>query len=278
MNRRLVPIVVLLVFAGGAANARGDDLRNIERDLNRQFQGSALLLRSYCKGDRLVYNAKGEVAQGTALGTWTLDGRIEIKELRLKSDRIDIEGTRVFLAYDTGKKEWQGLHGSKLHIQIALPQGQLTPDSLQNLLFKVFLPRAEDTSMWIPSYWNVILEDKKPDEIRAGDRGTLNGIPIEPIDPKDCVSPPARLSTPDPPYTDQARNRRLSGLVQLEIILNKEGEVHDVLQISAPLGEDLDPKAIVTVRKWRFKPALKNNVPVPVAHRVEVSFRLYGRD
>jgi len=37
----------------------------------------------------------------------------------------------------------------------------------------------------------------------------------------------------------------------------------------------LDEKAIEAVRRYRFNPALKDGVPVPVEIKVEVNFRLY---
>jgi TonB family protein len=39
----------------------------------------------------------------------------------------------------------------------------------------------------------------------------------------------------------------------------------------------LDQKALEAVRKYRFKPAMKAGVPVPVMITVEVNFRLYER-
>jgi protein TonB len=40
------------------------------------------------------------------------------------------------------------------------------------------------------------------------------------------------------------------------------------------LGMGLDQKAIEAVRQWRFKPGMKNGMPVSVKVEVEVNFRL----
>jgi TonB family protein len=41
------------------------------------------------------------------------------------------------------------------------------------------------------------------------------------------------------------------------------------------LGMGLDEKALEAVRRYRFKPALKNGKPVPAMMTVVVNFRLY---
>jgi TonB family protein len=44
------------------------------------------------------------------------------------------------------------------------------------------------------------------------------------------------------------------------------------------IGSGLDAKAMEAVRKYRFKPAMKDGrIPVPVQVNVQVNFRLYKR-
>ncbi len=42
-----------------------------------------------------------------------------------------------------------------------------------------------------------------------------------------------------------------------------------------PLGMGLDEKALQAVQLYRFKPAMKNGHPVPVAITIAVNFRLF---
>jgi TonB family protein len=42
------------------------------------------------------------------------------------------------------------------------------------------------------------------------------------------------------------------------------------------LGKDIDSKALQTVRKWHFKPALKDGQPVPVSAELFVTVDLNG--
>jgi protein TonB len=63
-------------------------------------------------------------------------------------------------------------------------------------------------------------------------------------------------------------------MVKLSIVIDTEGNVSDVQESSAPLGDGLDQSAIDTVKKWRFNPATRDGVPVAVRVAVEVGFRL----
>ncbi len=47
------------------------------------------------------------------------------------------------------------------------------------------------------------------------------------------------------------------------------------LSIINPIGMGLDERAIEAVRKYRFKPAMKDGKPVTVRLSVEVEFKIY---
>jgi TonB family protein len=89
------------------------------------------------------------------------------------------------------------------------------------------------------------------------------------------VTPPAPTYNPAPDYTPQARRDKIEGEVDLWIVIDSQGNVTDAREVSKPLGDGLDEKAIETVKKWKFKPAIRNGVALSVRVRVEVSFRLY---
>ncbi len=88
------------------------------------------------------------------------------------------------------------------------------------------------------------------------------------------VSAPIPIYKPEPPYSEEARKAKYQGTVVLWIIVDAQGNVTD-LRVVKPLGLGLDEKAVETVRTWKFKPAMRNNVAVPVRVGVEVSFRLF---
>ena len=88
------------------------------------------------------------------------------------------------------------------------------------------------------------------------------------------VSAPIPVYKPEPTYTEEARKAKYQGAVVLWIVVDSQGNVTDA-RLAKPLGLGLDEKALETVRTWKFKPALRNGVPVAVRVSVEVTFRLF---
>ena len=88
------------------------------------------------------------------------------------------------------------------------------------------------------------------------------------------VSAPTAIYSPEPAYSEEARKAKFQGIVMLWIVVDAQGMVRNV-RITKPLGMNLDEEAVKTVSTWRFKPALRHGVPVPVQVEVEVSFRLF---
>jgi TonB family protein len=87
------------------------------------------------------------------------------------------------------------------------------------------------------------------------------------------VSEPIPTYMPDPTYSEEARKAKYQGVVSLWIVVDSQGNVTDA-RVVKPLGLGLDEKAVETVRTWKFKPAMRNGVPVPVRVGVDVFFRL----
>ncbi|HEV2417515.1 MAG TPA: M56 family metallopeptidase [Terriglobia bacterium] len=90
------------------------------------------------------------------------------------------------------------------------------------------------------------------------------------------VQAPKLVYSPDPPYTPEARNAKLSGDIILSTVISDEGKVVSVKEVSKPLGKGLDENALKTIPTWKFKPAERNGKPVPVRMLIDVSFRLLG--
>ena len=88
------------------------------------------------------------------------------------------------------------------------------------------------------------------------------------------VTAPIAIYSPSPAYSEQARKAKFAGTVVLWIIVDAQGRVQSV-RITKPLGMGLDEEAVKTVSTWKFKPGLRQGVPVPVQVSVEVSFRLF---
>jgi TonB family protein len=55
--------------------------------------------------------------------------------------------------------------------------------------------------------------------------------------------------------------------------VDTEGHAREI-HVARSLGMGLDEKAMEAVAKWKFRPGMKNGVPVNVRAQIEVNFRL----
>ena len=107
------------------------------------------------------------------------------------------------------------------------------------------------------------------------DEGPLAGRGDTPGTYREGVTMPACVYCPNPNYTDEAREKRLQGIVAMQVLVTAEGKAGDV-RLYKGLGLGLDERAEQVVRTWRFQPsrdALGRAVPDWVT--VEVTFHLY---
>jgi TonB family protein len=89
------------------------------------------------------------------------------------------------------------------------------------------------------------------------------------------VGLPTCFYMPNPPYSDEARKAKYSGVVLVEAVITVDGRVTNPRVIKSP-GLGLDESTTNTMRTWRCKPVTgPNGKPVPVLVPFEVTFRLY---
>ena len=88
------------------------------------------------------------------------------------------------------------------------------------------------------------------------------------------VTAPVVLYKVEPQYTQEAKDRKIEGVVVLYAEIIPQGRV-DTVKVTTSLDPGLDANAIAAVRKWKFKPGTKDGKPVTVAATIEVNFRLF---
>ena len=71
----------------------------------------------------------------------------------------------------------------------------------------------------------------------------------------------------------EARKAKYQGVVVLSAIVRKDGTI-EILKVVRGLGLGLDENAIQALKQWKFRPGMKNGVPVDVALNIEVNFSL----
>jgi TonB family protein len=87
------------------------------------------------------------------------------------------------------------------------------------------------------------------------------------------IVPPVKVFSPQPGYTEEARQARIQGIVILQAIIDVAGNVTNV-RVLKGLPEGLAEAAVETVGTWRFKPATLEGKPVPVYYNFTVNFSL----
>jgi periplasmic protein TonB len=96
--------------------------------------------------------------------------------------------------------------------------------------------------------------------------------PAEPVPVGGKIRAPTKISGPSPVFPTIARAARMSGVVFLEAVLDKEGRVKDV-RVVRPAGV-FDQPAIDAVSQWRYTPTMLNGEAVEVKMNVTVVFNL----
>ena len=249
--------------------AHSEDRKQIEAHLRSTYQGKVLTLRNFYEGKRLRYDHAGKLTKGGQVGPWTLYGKIKVQRLKLRKDKLEIEGNRLFLAYNKRKKKFTQLRGRKVRIEIKIQRrGQLSKEVVQRSIEQVFLSRDDKLVDLVPSYWRRFLAGKE--EGQSSSQKNVYRV-------RGGVSAPQLIYRVKPEYTEGAKKARGEGTVVLYCVVDVRGRVRNILVIQ-PVGFGLDDKAVEAVRQWKFKPGMKNGLPVNVAATIEVTFVLLHRE
>ena len=88
------------------------------------------------------------------------------------------------------------------------------------------------------------------------------------------VRAPRKVFDVKPEYPASMREAGLSGVVPIEAVIGRDGNVSSVRVLSAQAHPDLATAAVDAVRKWRFQPTLLNGAAVDVVMTVSVRFSL----
>jgi TonB family protein len=133
----------------------------------------------------------------------------------------------------------------------------VTPDGVTRYIGSTFVSLVAD-KLVAPAVETLPVPNcKKPEPDRTRNRG------------------PEAIDTPDPEYSAEAEKAHLEGTVGISLVVGTDGHPSDI-QVEGHLGKGLDERAVEAVQKWRFKPALKDGLPVPMKIYVTVVFKMVG--
>ncbi len=88
------------------------------------------------------------------------------------------------------------------------------------------------------------------------------------------VRAPVLVYQVDPEFSERARKKKISADLQVNLVVDAKGVPRDLV-VANPVGYGLDEAAVKAVSQYRFKPALREGVAVPVYLTISVSFRIY---
>jgi len=86
-----------------------------------------------------------------------------------------------------------------------------------------------------------------------------------------AVKSPEVLHDVKPVYTREAMQRRIEGVVGLEAVVLRDGSV-GMVRVTTPFDPALDASAVAALKAWKFSPATRGGVPVPMLVSVEMRF------
>lgn len=85
---------------------------------------------------------------------------------------------------------------------------------------------------------------------------------------------PKEVYSPKPEYPEIARQANMEGTVVLNVLVNREGNVQEVILVkSSPVFDEAAEQAI---RRWRFRPAILDHEPVAAWVHIPVRFVISG--
>ena len=88
------------------------------------------------------------------------------------------------------------------------------------------------------------------------------------------VSAPRLIYEVKPNFTVDAMRAKIQGVVLMDVIVLPDGSVDARIRITRSLDPGLDLQAMIAVRQWRFRPAIRLGQPVASRVTIELAFTL----
>jgi TonB family protein len=87
------------------------------------------------------------------------------------------------------------------------------------------------------------------------------------------IAPEVIEYTTPPLYSEEARRRRIEGIVSIEARIDLEGRANQA-RVVRGLGSGLDENALVALRQWRFRPGTQEGRALEMIAEVDIEFNL----
>ncbi|MBI2947630.1 MAG: energy transducer TonB [Verrucomicrobia bacterium] len=108
-------------------------------------------------------------------------------------------------------------------------------------------------------------------EVRA--LTAVENVQEEAFDVADLEKRPEAVSQVPPTYPSELRKSKIEGLVTLVFLLSEEGRVEDP-RVENSSRPEFEKPALEAIRKWRFRPGMKDGQAVRTYIRLPMRFRI----
>jgi TonB family protein len=305
---RLLYTAALLSLAVAIVPFQLHAASELEQHLRDQYKGRTLVLRNFYAGESLRYDASGQLSKAATPGDWTVDGVVQVDDVKVSRHHLTIRAKRVHLGWlrDIGFSPFEAVkdkannQGETRSVRIEVDLGLASAEAAEAALSQIFLTPKDDFAELVPDYWKpcvLAASTGKGEGEYSGCRFSPEFLATPGVAPGPKQTPqagaalaelsnqpatrigkgmaaPKPISAPNPPFSDEARRAKYSGTALLALSVDRTGQVRNV-RIVRPLGMGLDQKAVEAVSTWQFRPATKDGEPVDVHINVEVDFHLY---
>jgi TonB family protein len=300
---------VVLSLAAAVVPIHLQAASELEQHLRYQYKGKTLLLRNFYAGNSLRYDASGQLSRSAASGDWTVNAVIQVEDVKVSSHRLTIQARRLHMGWmrdvgfspvpdPAGKAGKDYEDARKLRIEADVSPSEVTADSAEALLARIFLTPQDHFAELVPDYWKPCVRaglTGKDSKKYSGCHFSAEFLAVPGVAPEQKSelaeatspsaaeevfhvgkgqSPPKPIHAPDPQFSEEARQAKYQGIVTLMLVVDKTGGVRNI-RIVSPLGCGLDRRAVEIVGTWKFNPSTKDGEPVDVEIAVETDFHLY---
>lgn len=262
-------------------------LGQLEQSLSRDLVRHMWVLRNFYRGQKLTFDASGELVSGGIPGSGPADGRVYVKAVQVEARRLMLRGERPIPVFNpvSGETSWLGLE-EKVEIEAQLPVDATARTIHTELLARIFLTPDElktiDCSADEEKAFREHMLRAKEFVSAKTDGNKKNGESQQLCFPGGSrafeagngVAAPQELKSYDPNYPPgELANGGKDQIVVLAIIVDASGKPSSMVVVGRS-PTIFDVAAIEAVKGWKFRPGSYQGKAVATAINVEVNFKV----
>ncbi len=262
-TNKLALAVCLLMGAMLCSSARGDSIKNLEKQLSAGVNGQIYWLNKPYTAEKLEFNSSGQLTGDAETGSPAVNSLLQVTHLSLGNDALRITGWRVVAVLSSKSGGVFSLLATDqpIHITIHLDRLVSNEGEAQAVWGNVF--SGGDPNGRLAGFWKATVDEKK--DGAGGVEGLLEGRPV--YGSRAGITNPKVERTSFPNHHTPAG---LSGLVRIGMVIDERGK--PALFIASGPLDPLQSEAISNFSGSSFKPTTKDGKAVPYLVPIEMEY------